>query len=73
VDILDKATWLLIGVEHGYVSKPYCETHDEGYLTTEERKEFDEMGDPCVVVCRLYVTADDIPEDKEGVLDGTRA
>lgn len=73
MDTLDKATWLLIGVKHGWISKPYCETHDEGYPTDEEKQEWEEMGDPCITVCRLYITSGDIPYEQAGVLDGTRA
>ena len=46
--------WLALGLEKGWITKPFCNTH-EGYqfLTDEQEKEFDEGGDPCVVVIQI--------------------
>jgi hypothetical protein len=43
--------WLLIGIKMGWISKPYCATHDGNYehMTEEEREEWDEGNDPCHV------------------------
>jgi len=43
--------WLNIGVKAGWVSWPYCATHDGNYeyMTEEEREEWDEGNDPCHV------------------------
>jgi hypothetical protein len=41
--------WLLIGVKAGWISEPYCATHDGSYryMTEEELEEWEEGGDPC--------------------------
>jgi hypothetical protein len=43
--------WLRFGIRKGWISPPYCATHDGGYdyMTEEERAEWDEGGDPCHV------------------------
>lgn len=47
--------WLQQGVDKGWITDPYCDTH-EGYydsLTEEEIAEFEEGGDPCIVAVRI--------------------
>ena len=41
--------WLRLGVKQGWISKPYCATHEGNYdyMNEEERNEWDEGGDPC--------------------------
>lgn len=41
--------WLNFGVKMGWISKPYCMTHDGNldYMTEEEIDEWDNGGDPC--------------------------
>ena len=41
--------WLRIGIRMGWISKPYCMTHEGNYeyMNEEEREEWDEGGDPC--------------------------
>jgi hypothetical protein len=46
-------SWVEVGVEMGWVSSPYCETHDGSPLSEAEMTEFDEGGDPCIVALRL--------------------
>jgi hypothetical protein len=43
--------WLRVGVKAGWISTPYCMTHDGNYeyMSEEERKEWDEGNDPCHV------------------------
>lgn len=47
--------WIDLGVSKGWVSEPYCGTHDGGYeyLSDEEREEYDAGGDPCEPVVRI--------------------
>jgi hypothetical protein len=52
---MDFDEWLKFGVGKGWVSYPYCETHDGPPLSEEEYKEYDEGGDPCIVAIRAYV------------------
>ena len=46
--------WLEKGISNEWITKPFCNTH-ESYLqlTEEQEKEFDEGGDPCIVVIQL--------------------
>ena len=41
--------WLRLGMRMGWISKPYCMTHEGNYeyMNEEEREEWDEGGDPC--------------------------
>ena len=47
--------WLIFGIKRGWISEPYCMTHDGGYeyFTDEEREEWDAGGDPCQTVITL--------------------
>jgi hypothetical protein len=46
--------WLAFGVERGWVSEPVCDTHEGPPLSEAESAEFDDGGDPCVHVLRLF-------------------
>lgn len=46
--------WLEEGYINGWVGPPICQTHDGIPLTSEEDAEFEQGGDPCVHVLRLY-------------------
>jgi hypothetical protein len=50
----DFNSWLTLGLEKGWITEPFCNTH-EGYqyLTDEQEKEFEEGSDPCVIVIQL--------------------
>jgi hypothetical protein len=50
--------WLINGIERGWISEPYCHTHDGGmqYMSEEEMKEWDEGGDPCENVIRIFIS-----------------
>lgn len=46
--------WLRMGVQNGWVSPPFCNTHEgDPYMTAEEEYEWDEGGDPCFVVLKV--------------------
>ena len=45
--------WLEFGFGRGWVSAPYCGTHEGPELTKEEEQDFDTGGDPCIVEMRL--------------------
>lgn len=53
----DFEAWLAYGQQQGYVSDPYCGTHDrgEGYMTPEMVDEFEAGNDPCVDVLQVLV------------------
>jgi hypothetical protein len=52
--------WIKIGLEQNWCSVPLCETHDGVPYTKEEEQQWEDGGDPCIHVIRLY----DSPEDK---------
>jgi hypothetical protein len=46
--------WLENGIERGWVTEPFCNTHDgDPYMNEEEQKEWEEGGDPCQVVLKI--------------------
>ena len=46
--------WLQIGIDKGWISQPFCYTHDgDPYMTEEEEKEWEEGGDPCSHVVKF--------------------
>lgn len=46
--------WLEIGQEKGWISQPFCFTHDgDSYMTEEEEAEWEEGGDPCCQVVKF--------------------
>ena len=49
--------WLTNGIERGWISDPYCHTHDGGmqYMSEEEIEEWDAGGDPCEHVIRIFI------------------
>ena len=49
--------WLQNGIERGWVTDPYCVTHDGGmeYMSEEELEEWDQGGDPCQHVVRIMI------------------
>jgi hypothetical protein len=51
----ERADWVTYGKEKGWVTDSICATHDGtyDYMNDEERKEYDEGGDPCDLVLKL--------------------
>jgi hypothetical protein len=48
--------WLQTGIDKGWVSEPFCYTHDgDPYMTDEEEKEWEDGGDPCAHVVKILV------------------
>jgi hypothetical protein len=56
-DVIDEVwTWLQIGIDKGWVTEPFCNTHDgDPYMTEEEEKEWEDGGDPCLPVIKILV------------------
>lgn len=55
VELLDDFdAWLSHGIEQGWVSEGHCDTHDRMPVTDEEEAAFDEGGDPCIPVLRVW-------------------
>ena len=46
--------WLKNGIDRGWVTEPFCFTHDgDPYMTEEEEQEWEDGGDPCAFVVKL--------------------
>lgn len=57
LNMLTFGSWLEMGVNKGWVSNPFCHTHDgDPYTTEEEEKEWEDGGDPCSHVIKLINT-----------------
>jgi hypothetical protein len=58
LDIEEKefGIWLQNGIDRGWVSEPFCHTHEgDPFMTEEESQEWEDGGDPCQVVVRLKI------------------
>lgn len=55
--------WIKHGIDEGWCGPPVCETHDGTPTTPAEDEEYDEGGDPCIHIVRLYAD----PETKAAV------
>ena len=57
--VLDKDNvwdWLNIGITNGWITEPFCYTHDgDPYMSEEEEKEWEDGGDPCAPVIKILV------------------
>lgn len=50
----DYEVWLDYGLKQGWVSSPYCSTHDYAPELSEwEEAELEDGGDPCISVIRI--------------------
>jgi hypothetical protein len=46
--------WLDNGIQRGWITEPFCNTHEgDPYMTDEEQQEWEEGGDPCQVVLKI--------------------
>ena len=55
-DINDKefGIWLQNGIDRGWITEPFCYTHDgDPYMTEEESQEWEDGGDPCALVIKI--------------------
>ena len=56
VDASEVWEWLQIGIDKGWVTEPFCYTHDgDPYMSEEEEKEWEDGGDPCAPVIKILV------------------
>jgi len=56
VDIQEFDIWLENGINRGWITPPFCNTHDgDPYMTEEEEKDWEDGGDPCQPVVKLIV------------------
>jgi hypothetical protein len=53
-DYNERAIWLENGIERGWITEPFCNTHDgDPYMSDEEQEEWEAGGDPCQVVFKI--------------------
>lgn len=46
--------WLDNGIDRGWITEPFCNTHDgDPYMSEEEQQEWEAGGDPCQVVFKI--------------------
>ena len=46
--------WLNNGIERGWITEPFCSTHEgDPYMDEDEAKEWEDGGDPCCVVIKI--------------------
>jgi hypothetical protein len=56
LDIQEFDIWLENGINRGWITPPFCNTHDgDPYMTEEEEKDWEDGGDPCQPVVKLIV------------------
>lgn len=50
--------WLQYGIENGFCSPQFCNTHDSMPMDETEERAWDEGGDPCAHMVRLGTAED---------------
>lgn len=51
---MDYFEWRDIGIAKGWISEPFCDTHEAGPISEEEVQAWDNGDDPCMFVFRIY-------------------
>ena len=51
---MDYFDWRDLGIANGWISEPFCDTHDVGYMTDEEEQAWENGEDPCMFVFRIW-------------------
>ena len=52
--IIDFFEWRDLGIANKWISEPFCDTHDTGYMTDEEEQAWENGEDPCMMVFRIW-------------------
>jgi hypothetical protein len=46
--------WLQNGIDRGWITEPFCSTHEgDPYMSEEDAQQWEDGGDPCCVVIKL--------------------
>jgi hypothetical protein len=61
--------WRDLGIANNWISEPFCDTHDTGYMTDEEQKEWEDGSDPCMMVFRIWEDNIELPKGQESMFD----
>lgn len=51
---MDFYDWRDYGIEKGWISESVCDTHDGPPMSEEEAAEFNDGGDPCIPIFRVW-------------------
>ena len=52
--VIDFFEWRDLGIANKWISEPFCDTHDTGYMTDEEEQAWENGEDPCMMVFRIW-------------------
>jgi hypothetical protein len=53
---MEYSVWLYNGIDRGWITPPFCNTHEgDPYMSEEEDLEWEQGGDPCQVVVRIQI------------------
>jgi hypothetical protein len=63
--IIDFFEWRDLGLANKWISEPFCDTHDTGYMTDEEQKEWEDGSDPCMMVFRIWEDNIELPKGQD--------
>lgn len=67
--IIDFFEWRDLGIANKWISEPFCDTHDTGYMTDEEEQAWENGEDPCMVVVRVWEDNIELPKDQESLFE----
>jgi hypothetical protein len=59
--------WRDFGIAKGWISEPFCDTHDAGHLTDEEEQAWEDGQDPCMPVFRIWEENIEEDDDQEAL------
>ena len=67
--IIDFFEWRDLGIANKWISEPFCDTHDTGYMTDEEQKEWEDGSDPCMMVFRIWEDNIELPKGQDSLFE----
>jgi hypothetical protein len=67
--IIDFFEWRDLGLANKWISEPFCDTHDTGYMTDEEQKEWEDGSDPCMMVFRIWEDNIELPKGQDSLFE----
>lgn len=65
--IISFSEWRDLGIVNKWISEPFCDTHDSGYMTDEEEIAWENGEDPCMPVFRIWEDNIEVPEEQEAL------
>lgn len=68
---LDFFEWRDLGIVNGWISEPFCDTHDSGYMTEEEEVAWENGEDPCMTVFRVWEEKIETDINQQNIFQGS--